>query len=112
VRAALAMREALAEYNVALRAEGLPELAFGVGLHRGVAVAGLIGGDSLQEFTVIGDAVNVAARVESATRGHGVDILVTDAVREKLDARFRLRELPAIPLKGKSEPVVLWAVES
>ena len=106
------MRAALAGYNATLRAEGLPELAFGVGLHRGEVVAGLIGGVDLQEFTVIGDAVNVAARIESATRVHGVDILVSEAVTSKLDDRFRLRALPPTVLKGKSEPLPVWAVEA
>ena len=111
VAAALEMRRALAAYNAELRASELPELAFGLGIHRGVAVAGVIGSDQLLEFTVIGDTVNVASRIESATRTHGVDILVSEAVKQKLDDRVRLRELPPTPLKGKPEPIALWAVE-
>ncbi|MCC6523272.1 MAG: adenylate/guanylate cyclase domain-containing protein [Polyangiaceae bacterium] len=111
VEAALAMRAALAVYNETLRAAGLPELAFGVGVHRGVVVAGILGSDELVEFTVIGDTVNVAARVESATRAHDVDILVTNEVKEKLDGRVRLRALPPARVKGKPEPIPIWAVE-
>jgi adenylate cyclase len=110
VKAALAMRAALVGYNQSLAAEGKPTLRVGVGLHRGVAVAGVIGSEQLVEYTVIGDTVNVASRIESLTRGHGVDILVTAEVKEKLDERFVLEEKPAAMVKGKPQPVVTWAV--
>ena len=109
--AALAMREALVSYNGRLRERSLPELKFGVGIHRGSVIAGLIGNEALMEFTVIGDVVNVAARIESLTRKHGADILVSGEVRGGLDDRFRLREMPATEVKGKPEPVVTWAVD-
>jgi len=72
----------------------------------------VVGSSELMEFTVMGDAVNLAARVEALTRQHGVDILITDAVREKLDDRFHLRELPPSAVKGKTEPVRTFAVEA
>lgn len=112
VQAALAMRAALQHYNGELEAGGLPRLGFGVGLHRGIAVAGIVGSHELMEFTVIGNTVNVAARVERLTRVHHVDILVTQAVRQALDPRFVLRELPAVPVRGVSEPVVTFAVDT
>ena len=111
VRAALAMRVELERYNQKLAAEGLPRLAFGVGVHRGVAVAGIVGSHELMEFTVIGNSVNIASRVEHLTRQHGVDILVTDAVRQGLDPRFELRELPAVAIRGISEPMRTFAVK-
>jgi adenylate cyclase len=110
VRAALAMREALDELNAEIEKRGLPRLRFGVGLNRGEVVAAVVGSDQLMEFTVMGDAVNLAARVEGLTRAQGVDILVTDAVRDRLDDRFEVRELPPVEVKGKSEPVRTWAV--
>lgn len=111
VRAALAMREALKEYNEELALAGQPALRVGIGLHRGVAVAGVIGSEELVEFTVIGSTVNLASRVEHLTRRHAADILITAAVREALDARFALQELPAAAVAGISEPVVTYAVE-
>jgi class 3 adenylate cyclase len=111
VEAALAMRAALVTYNTQLRGSGLPQLAFGVGVHRGVAVAGVIGSEQLVEFTVIGDTVNVASRIETMTRTHGVDILVTGDVKRHLGDRFRLRAMPPTPVKGKPEPITTWAVE-
>jgi class 3 adenylate cyclase len=110
VRAALAMRVELERYNQKLAAEGLPRLAFGIGVHRGVAIAGIVGSHELMEFTVIGNAVNIASRVEHLTRQHGVDILITDAVRQALDPRFALRELPAVTIRGISETMVTFAV--
>ena len=111
-RAALAMRAALEELNAEIERKGLPALRFGVGLNRGEVVAAVVGSDQLMEFTVLGDAVNMAARVEALTRTHAVDILVTEAVRARLDERFELRELPPAEVKGKIEPVRTWAVVS
>ena len=111
VEAAIGMRQALGRYNEKLRARGLPELGFGVGLHCGTVVAGLVGSDELQEFTVMGDVVNVASRVEALTRQLETDLLVTDEVRSKLGERFRMTLMPALAIKGKSQPIVTWAVE-
>jgi adenylate cyclase len=111
LHASLAMRSALAAYNRELAAEGLPELSFGVGLHRGVGIAGLVGSEELKEYTVVGGTVNVAARVQGLTRVHDVDILLTAEVRETLDPRFALRSLPPAELRGIAEPVTVYAAE-
>jgi adenylate cyclase len=111
VHAALAMQRALARYNEELAAQGLPVLAAGIGIHRGPVVAGVVGNAELMEYGVIGRTVNVASRVEGLSRVHGADVLVTDAVRAHLDARFRLRALPAADVKGFPEPLVTFAVD-
>ncbi|MFI5315398.1 MAG: adenylate/guanylate cyclase domain-containing protein [Myxococcota bacterium] len=108
--AALAMRAELAAYNAELAAEGLPKLALGVGLHRGLGIAGLVGSPELMQFTVVGTVVTVAARVQTLTRQHGVDILLTGEVQRALDPRFGLRALPPNALKGISEPIVTFAL--
>lgn len=112
VEAALAMRESLTRYNESLRQRGLPELAFGVGIHCGAVIAGLVGSQSMQEFTVLGDVVNLASRVEALTRRLGGDILVTDEVRSVLGDRFLMTAMPPADIKGKSRPVLTWAVQS
>jgi adenylate cyclase len=112
VEAALAMRGSLALYNESLQRRGLPELAFGVGIHCGAVIAGLVGSRSMQEFTVLGDVVNVASRVEALTRRLGGDILVTDEVRSVLGDRFLMTAMPPADLKGKSRPVLTWAVRA
>ncbi len=109
--AALAMRAALADYNRELAADGLPTLALGIGLHRGVGVAGLVGSEDLVQFTVVGSTVNIAARVQDLTRTYGVDILATESVRAALDPRFTLQALSPASLRGIAEPVEIWAVQ-
>jgi adenylate cyclase len=110
VRAALAMRAELAAYNAELASEGLPKLALGVGVHRGTGIAGLVGSPELMQFTIVGTVVTVAARVQTLTREHGVDILVTADVQRALDPRFALHALPPNMLKGISEPVSTFAL--
>lgn len=110
MRAALAMRDALVEYNRVLATEGLPPLAVGIGIARGPVIAGLIGTPDLLEFTVVGRSVNLAARVQAVTREHGVQILVTDSVREALDGQIALHELPPARMKGIAAPVSIWTI--
>ena len=111
VQGALAMRDALILYNGTLRARSLPELEIGVGIHRGEVLAGVMGNEELSKFGVVGDPINVAARVERLTREFSVDLLITEEVRRELDDRFRLRAMPAVAVKGKSEPIVTYLVE-
>ena len=106
VEAALDMRESLARYNESLQRRGLPPLAFGVGIHCGAVIAGLVGSETMQEFTVLGDVVNVASRVEALTRRLGGDILVTEDVRAVLGDRFLMAAMPPADLKGKSRPIL------
>src|SRR4029453_8655116 len=110
VRAALAMRAAIREYNVELGREGLPLLALGIGIDRGLGLVGLVGSRERMEYDFVGRTVNVAARVQTLTRIHQADILVTEALRAELDARFVLMPMPAEFVKGITEPVVTYAV--
>jgi adenylate cyclase len=110
VCAALAMRAAMREYSAELAREGLPPLAVGIGIHRGPGLAGLIGSRERREYGFVGRTVNMAARVQTLTRTHQVDILVTEALRAELDTRFVLDAMPAEHVKGIAEPVVTYAV--
>jgi adenylate cyclase len=110
VRAALAMRAAIRDYNAELAREGLPPLAVGIGIHRGPGLAGLVGSRERMEYGFVGRTVNVAARVQALTRTHQVDILVTDALCAGLDARFVLTAMPAEAVKGLDDPLVTYAV--
>jgi adenylate cyclase len=111
VLAALDMRAALAAYNAKLRADGMPELRFGIGIHTGEVIVGVMGAGELNKFTVTGDPINVASRVQSLTRELDVDFLVTEDVRRALDARFRLRPMAPARVKGKPEPIQTYHVE-
>jgi class 3 adenylate cyclase len=110
VRAALAMRAAMREYNVELAREGLPRLALGIGIDRGSGLVGLVGSRERMEYDFVGRTVNVAARIQTLTRTHHVDILITEALRAELDTRFVLTPMPAELVKGIAEPVVTYAV--
>src|SRR5207249_1419078 len=84
-------------------------LAIGIGVNSGPVVAGTIGGGGRLDFTVIGDPVNTAARVEAATRTTGDQVLITEATLKQLLSADGWVERPAVPLKGKTEPVRLFA---
>jgi adenylate cyclase len=89
---------------------GNREPRIGIGLNSGMVVAGTLGGAGRFDFSVIGDVVNVAARVESATRRTGDTILVSEHTRRLLNASeaATLIARPAVPLKGRSVPVALY----
>jgi class 3 adenylate cyclase len=89
------------------------QIGVGIGINSGSVVSGTVGGGGRVEFTVIGDTVNTAARVEAATRETGDHVLITELTRERLcHEGFEFEERPPVPLKGKSVPVRLWAPHS
>jgi class 3 adenylate cyclase len=109
-RAARAMRLRLAELNRQWTTEGLEPLENGIGLHFGVALQGTIGSRDRKEFTVVGDSVNTASRLEGLCKDHAQRILLSQAVYERLDAAAQraCTSLGTVTVKGKSEPIRLW----
>jgi adenylate cyclase len=103
VRAALALDRRVNEGG-----EGGP-FEIGIGLNTGVVVAGSVGGGGRLNFSVIGDPVNVASRVEAATRGTGDGILITAETRARLGAGFDVEDRGLHELKGLERPVELFA---
>jgi len=113
VRAALGMRREMPKLNATWQAEGFKPLAFGIGINHGDAVVGNIGSYEPHERldpTVIGDAVNLASRLEALTRVYGVDILMGRSAAELVRDDFYLRSIARVQVKGKTEPVEIFTL--
>lgn len=102
VRATLAMRAGLAELNFALAREGKAELAMGAGLQTGPVVAGSIGSKDRLEYTVIGDTVNTASRIEGLTKKLEADIVVSGKVQAMTSDEFEYEHRGSEEVKGKT----------
>ncbi len=110
VRAAVRMRRALAALNVRLVARGIPALQTGIGIHTGEVVAGNIGSEQKMEYTVIGDAVNLASRLETSTKELGVHILISEDTFELTKHIALVRPVRQITVKGRVQAVMTYEV--
>ena len=112
VHAALAMRQNLRTLNSGLPDDKADRFENGIGIHHGEVLQGSIGSSGRKEFTVIGDNVNLASRVEGLTKNYPFRIIVTKAVVENLtDAlRERCEPIEKVRVKGKSEEVELFGI--
>ena len=107
VRTALGMRSALALFNRELEGRGIPPLDIGIGINTSIVVAGNMGSPTRLNYTVIGDGVNLASRLEALTRRYDVGIIVGEATAAAVpDMEFR--ELDKVKVKGKSVPVTIY----
>ena len=113
VDCARSMLAALSALNSARSAAGLERLRMGIGVHTGEVIAGNIGAASHRlEFTVIGDAVNTAVRLESATKELGVVAVASRATFDRLRDRSGVHPIPSRPLKGMTDAVTLHAFDA
>jgi adenylate cyclase len=108
VRCALAMQEGMRALNDERVARGAPPLRLGIGLHSGPVVVGDIGSPQRREYTAIGDAVNVASRIEQLTKVHGVPILVSEETRRNVGDGIAFASVGATQVKGRAQPVDCW----
>jgi adenylate cyclase len=110
VAAALEMTRALEDLNARWRAEGRPELQIGVGINSGSMIAGNIGSDAIMSYTVIGDAVNLASRLESLNKEFATRIIISDATKARLSGGCDVRPLGEVVVKGKTTAVSIYEV--
>jgi adenylate cyclase len=109
-RAAVAMRRELAALNQKWEGEGIAPFHIGIGINHGDVLVGNIGSQEKADPTVIGDAVNLASRLEALTRTYGVDILVGARASELIRDEFHLRSVALVQVKGKTKPVEVFSL--
>lgn len=110
VEAAIAMCGALDRLNAHWAVEGRPTLDIGIGINTGEMVAGNIGSDTIMSYTVIGDAVNLGARLEALNKELGTRVIISESTRAALKGRYHLRALGPVMVRGKSRPVDVFEV--
>ena len=106
--AALDMRLALEKINKDFAADGLPELKFGIGIHTGPVFAGTIGAETRMEYTVIGDTVNTASRLESLCKTYSTDLLISENSAEKIINKNKLKFVADAQIRGKTEAMKVY----
>ncbi|CAI2718824.1 adenylate/guanylate cyclase domain-containing protein [Nitrospina watsonii] len=111
VRAALAMQTALRTMNTGWEKQGRVQVKCRIGIHTGTLIAGNLGSDQVFDYTVIGDSVNLAARLEGVNKLYHTEVIISEKTRSLLTPEvFRVRPLDIIKVKGKSEPVRIYEV--
>jgi adenylate cyclase len=108
IKAALEMRARLAKLNELFKERGLPEIRTGIGLHSGQVVAGNMGHTERMEYTVIGDAVNLASRLESMTKELGCDVVMSEDLYKQVENDVEAEALHRIKVKGREQDVMVY----
>ena len=105
---ALMMIEKLDVLNQELAQENIPPIKIGIGINTADVVVGNMGADNRFNYTVMGDGVNLASRVESLTKNYGVEIIITEFTVAQLDNNFIYREIEKVKVKGKNRAVLIY----
>jgi adenylate cyclase len=111
VKTALAMIKAIEEFNQELTAKGRPPVGMGAGVNTGETLIGNIGAKTKFGYDVLGDSVSTAARLEGQTKAYGVLLIIGPRTAELVQDTYPVFELDSIAVKGKTEPLTIYAVE-
>jgi len=109
---ALAMQEKLTELNNKWKKEGKAELKTRIGVHFGKTLVGNIGSPNRMNYTIMGDTVNVAARLEGINKNYGTNIMVSEEVYMRIKDQFTLEYIDQIELKGKTESTKIYTLKA
>ena len=112
VQAGLAMLQELDKVNAVLQKTHGVEIHVGVGINTGEVMMGIIGDSDRLEGTVLGDAVNVASRIENLTKTHHRTFLISDNTKVDLHHHYQLEEMGEVSVIGKEKPILIWSVLS
>ncbi|MCP4131043.1 MAG: HAMP domain-containing protein [bacterium] len=110
INGSLMMRKSLMEFNVGRGGPKKPIIKIGSGINTGAVLAGQIGSDNKMEYTVIGDAVNLASRIEALNKPFGTDVLISQDSYNLVEGIYYVEKMQAIKVKGKKEPQQIYAV--
>ena len=111
VKSALEMTVALAELNMHLQAEGLPQINIGIGINTGEALVGNMGSDQRFDYSVIGDAVNLASRLESSSKTLGKTLVIGEDTRHTIETVYPFEYIDSITVKGKTEEIKVYTIK-
>lgn len=111
VRAAWQMNRALAEFNAEQLSRGLPPISIGIGVSSGEVLAGNVGGEARLEYTIIGDPVNLAARLQSLTKEYGAPVLLSEYTALGLGANADVSALGMVQIRGKAKEIQIYQLD-
>ena len=112
VKSSLEMTVALKELNMHLQAEGLPQINIGIGINTGNALVGNMGSEQRFDYSVIGDAVNLASRLESSSKTLGKTIVIGEDTRHTIETAYPFEYIDSITVKGKTEEIKVYTIRS
>ena len=110
--AAMDMQEELSKLNQQLTAEGLPNIAIGIGINTGEALVGNMGSEQRFDYSVIGDAVNLAARLESSSKTLGKTLVIGENTVKAAKLNYTFEYIDQITVKGKTESVKVYTTKN
>lgn len=108
IKSALAMRDALVEVNREFKKRGWEEIRTGIGINTDIVVAGNMGSPNRLNYTVIGDGVNLASRLEGLTKEYGVQIIVSEATLLRAQGKYKTRSLGEVAVRGRIQPTPIF----
>ena len=111
LKAALGMIEKLKELNKELKQRGEPEIHIGIGLYTGPVIAGNIGSEFRFDYTVIGDTVNIASRLEGLNKDYKTSIIIGETTKNKIKGDYRFKFLGTTTVKGREGALAIYTVE-